>query len=47
MYSGCETILCRQIFPHQDTPSVKATYDAKVKVDNSQLVVKMSANQTA
>lgn len=45
MFSQCESILCRNIFPHQDTPSIKITYSADVRVAEP-FIVKMSANQT-
>ena len=32
LYSQCQSILCRSIFPCQDTPGVKFTYDAEVSV---------------
>ena len=30
LFSQCQSILCRSIFPCQDTPGVKFTYDAEV-----------------
>lgn len=45
LYTQCEDIACRSVAPMQDTPSVKATYDAKVTVKKG-FVVKMSANAT-
>ena len=32
LFSQCQSILCRSIFPCQDTPGVKFTYDAEVSV---------------
>ena len=32
LFSQCQSILCRNIFPCQDTPGVKFTYDAEVSV---------------
>ena len=32
MFTQCEAILCRTLFPIQDTPSVKATYKVKTSI---------------
>ena len=32
MFTQCEAILCRTLFPCQDTPSVKATYSVKTSI---------------
>ena len=45
LYTQCEDIACRSVAPLQDTPSIKATYDATVIVSN-EFNVKMSANET-
>lgn len=45
LYTQCEDIACRSVAPLQDTPSVKATYDATVTV-KKEFNVKMSANET-
>jgi leukotriene-A4 hydrolase len=42
LFSQCQAIHARSLFPCQDTPSVKFTYDAKVTV-NKPLVALMSA----
>ena len=34
MFTQCEAILCRTLFPIQDTPSVKATYKVKTSIDS-------------
>lgn len=46
LYTQCEDIACRSLSPMQDTPAVRITYDANIKVPND-FVVKMSANQTS
>ena len=33
MFTQCEPILCRTIFPIQDTPSVKSTYTVKTSIE--------------
>ena len=33
MFTQCEAILCRTIFPIQDTPSVKSTYKVKTSIE--------------
>jgi len=45
MFTQCEDINCRSVAPLQDTPAIKITYTAYVRVE-SQFVVKMSANDT-
>lgn len=42
MFTQCEPIHCRSIAPMQDTPSIKHTYSANIKVQKP-YVVKMSA----
>ena len=34
MFTQCEAILCRTLFPIQDTPSVKAIYKVKTSIDS-------------
>ena len=34
MFTQCEAILCRTLFPCQDTPSVKATYYVKTSISS-------------
>ena len=34
MFTQCEAILCRTLFPCQDTPSVKAKYKVKTSIDS-------------
>ena len=34
MFTQCEAILCRTLFPCQDTPSVKATYSVKTSISS-------------
>lgn len=46
LFTQCESIACRSVAPMQDTPAIKITYEAEVKVE-SKYVVKMSANETA
>ena len=46
LFSQCQAIHARSILPCQDTPLIKATYDACVRV-KSPLVVLMSAIQTS
>lgn len=43
LYTQCEDIACRSVAPMQDTPAIKITYNATVKVKN-EFVVHMSAN---
>ena len=45
MYTQCEDIACRSLVPMQDTPAIKITYTAKVRVVND-LTAMMSANHT-
>lgn len=42
LFTQCEPIHCRSVAPLQDTPSIKSTYSANVKVKNP-YIVKMSA----
>jgi leukotriene-A4 hydrolase len=44
LFSQCQAIHARSLFPCQDTPAVKFTYDAKVKV-NKGFVALMSATR--
>lgn len=44
LFTQCESISCRSVAPMQDTPAVKATYEASVIVQG--YVAKMSANDT-
>jgi len=44
LYSQCQAIHARSIFPCQDTPSVRFTYSAEVKVSQG-LVAAMAAEQ--
>jgi len=46
LYTQCEDIACRSVAPMQDTPAIKITYNATVKV-KKEFVVHMSANQTS
>ena len=45
LFSQCEDIACRSIAPLQDTPAIKAPYNATVTVEK-QFKVKMSGNDT-
>ena len=46
VYTHCEAIDCRTLIPLQDTPSVKATYSARIR-SPEEIVVRMSANVTS
>jgi len=43
MYSQCQAIHARSLMPCQDTPEVKATFDALITCDDKDLVVIMGA----
>ena len=45
LFTQCQAIACRSLAPMQDSPAVKATYDASV-VAPKEFTVKMSANDT-
>lgn len=45
LFSQCEDIACRSIAPLQDTPAIKAPYNATVTVEKG-FTVKMSGNDT-
>ncbi|CDW72343.1 peptidase family m1 containing protein [Stylonychia lemnae] len=45
LFTQCEPIHCRSVAPLQDTPSIKTTYSANVRVKDP-YVVKMSAEET-
>lgn len=32
LFTQCQALACRSVAPLQDTPAIKSTYDAKVKV---------------